>query len=178
MRSQGFDKRIQGPSAFFERARRDDTLRAQLHAQSSTWVCEHGFSGARHQGKIRRVVSDVGEVNSAEALAEAVEFSASGQVVNAVAGKNFMEESEMIGNASRELGVGAGGEIDLASPRIFLVKKLKQLSVVGEMRHVESDILSNKCLEGCFAAKDHAGQAEKEQGMGARHDEQRVDESI
>ena len=30
--------------------------------------------------------------------------------MSAVAGKDFVEESEVIGNAARELAIGAGGE--------------------------------------------------------------------
>jgi len=178
MRSKGFDERIQWLAAFFKGARGNDALSAQLHAQSSTRIRDHGFRGAHHHRKIRRVVADVGKVDSAEVLAQAQKFPAAGQVVSTVACKDLMEESEMIGNAARELGVGAGGEVDLTAPRIFQLKIVKQFSVVREMRYIESDIFGNKRFEGCLAANDHAGQAQQEQGMGARQDEQRVDQSV
>ena len=178
MRAKCFDERFQGPGAFLKGARGDDALCTQFHAQSSTRIRDHGFSGACHHGKIWRVVPDVGEVDSAEELAEAVEFPAAGHVLSAIAGKDFIEESEMIGNAARELGVGAGGEIDFAAPRILLLKILKKFSVIGEMRHVKDDVFGNKCLEGRFAVKDHAGQAQQEQGMSSRQHEKRVDQSV
>lgn len=178
MWSKCFDERIQGPAAFFKGARGDDALCAQTHAQSSTRICDHGFRGARHHRKIRRVVPDVGKIDSAQAPAEAVEFPATGQVVSAVAGKDFMEESEMIGNAAREWSVGAGSEIDFAAPGLFLLKEMKQFSVVREMRHVESDVFGNKGFEGGLSAKERAGQARKEEGMSSGQDEQRVDQSV
>ena len=70
----------------------------------------------------------------------------------------------MIGNAVGESSVGAGGEIDLAAPRIFLLQKLKQFSVVGEMRDVESDMFGDKCFEGGFAAKNLPGRRRRSKG--------------
>lgn len=84
----------------------------------------------------------------------------------------------MIGNAVRQLGVGAGGEIDFAAPCLLVLKKLNQFSVVGEMRHVEGDIFGNECFEGRLAAKDHAGQAQEKQRMSAGQNEQGVDQGV
>ena len=50
-------------------------------------------------GKIGSVVADVGKVDVSEKNAQAVEFFVAGQVVSAVACQNFVEDSEVIGNA-------------------------------------------------------------------------------
>jgi hypothetical protein len=83
-----------------------------------------------------------------------------------------METSEMFGNTLREPDVCTGSEIDFAATGMFLLKKVKQFSVVGQMRYVKGDMFGNECFEGGFAAKNLAGEAQKKQGMVAYQNQQ------
>jgi hypothetical protein len=105
-------------------------------------------------------VADIGEV-VAKAGLEGGEFIFAGEVVLAVGGEDAGEEAEIVGDAVGGAGIGCCGKVDGAASGALLLKILKEFAVVGEMGDVELDGIGEMTLEGSFALKEPAGDAEK-----------------
>ena len=92
--------------------------------------------------------------------------------------RTSLKDTKVIGNALCETTVGAGCEIDFAALRMFLLKKLQQLAVIWQVRDVEGNIFGDKSLECGLAAKNLSGEAQQQEGMSARQNQEGVDQSI
>ena len=84
----------------------------------------------------------------------------------------------MRGNPLRKADVRPCYEIESTAAGAFLVKKLQQGAVVGQMRDVERDMGGDESLEGGLAVQQASGQSEQPSRMRARQHKQRVHESV
>lgn len=129
-------------------------------------------------GEIGRGVADVIEIILAQASAQAVELSVSGEIGRAVGAEYIAKDAEVGGNAAGKHEVGARGQVDSAAKRVLLAEELEKLQVVGEMRHVERDGLRDELFEGGLAADQMNGQLEGCGRMSSEQDQQGVNKRI
>jgi hypothetical protein len=114
----------------------------------------------------------------AEASLERRELVVAGEVGGSVAGEHVVEDAEVLGDAVGEDGIGAGGEVELPAEAALLLEVGEQGLVVGEVRDVELDAVADFAFQRGFAAGDPAGNAWQVGGVGADHEQERVDERV
>lgn len=95
-----------------------------------------------------------------------------------VAAKNGTEDAEMMSYALAEAYVSSRCETELATASPLLLKKLKELAVIGQVGDVEFDVRGDECLESCFAAQQSAEQWKEEQRAGTSENQERVNQGV
>ena len=81
-------------------------------------------------------------------------------------------------NSIGKARIGSGGEVDAAALSALLFEPCKQRAVVGEMGHVERNVIRDLRLQRGFAIEDPAEGFEGACRIGAQQDEQRIDQRI
>jgi hypothetical protein len=161
--TDGFEPGFRGGGALVEGANRGDAGVAKGGAEAGSGVGDHRLLTVLEEREVGCGVADVGEV-VAKAGLEGGEFIFAGEVVLAVGGEDAGEEAEMVGDAVGGAGIGGGGQVDGAAGGALLLKILKEFAIVGEMGDVELDGIGEMTLEGSFALKEPAGDAEERCG--------------
>ena len=85
---------------------------------------------------------------------------------------------EMRGYSLSQPPVCTRRQINRASTRSFRLQKLKHLAVVGQVRHVERDMIGDEALERGLAAKNLQRKCKDQRRVCARKRQQRVDQGV
>ena len=130
------------------------------------------------EGQIGARITDVVVALVAESLAQAFEFVAGGEIGFSVAGEHALKQAQVIGDARRELLVGAGREIEFASLAAFGFQVLDDGAVVGQVADIEGNAGADFGLDGSFAAQEPERKPQHVEGAAAHQDEQGVHEGV
>lgn len=114
-------------------------------------VDHDGFARLGPQGQVGRGVACVVEAPLAETFAQGLRFVCAGDVGAAVAGDDFIEQAQMVGNGLRDGGVCGSAQHEFAACGALALQPFEQRLVVGQCGGVEAAALRHVALEHGFA---------------------------
>jgi hypothetical protein len=112
------------------------------------YICREG---AAPNLNIGAGISHIFEAGLGETFGQKRTFIGSLEINSSVAGVNFVEETEIAGNALGELAIGGGSQHDAASCRFFLKEKVDDLLAIGKTGGIEMNASGELPFKSGFA---------------------------